>query len=90
MKPQGLAHVEAAKADGRWQLAYSPPSQAKAPSEFIANMKKDKAAWAFYQTLNKANVYAIIYRLQTAKKPETRQRRMDQIMAMLSQRKAFH
>lgn len=53
-------------------------------------LRKNKKAAAFFKTLNKANVYAIVYRLETAKKPETREKRMKTILAMLEQGKAFH
>ena len=90
MKPAGQAEIDAAKADGRWQAAYDSPSNATFPEDFLAALAKDKKAHAFFESLNKANRYAIAYRLQTAKKPETRQRRMDQILAMLSRGESFH
>ena len=90
MMPQGLAAIEAAKADGRWQAAYDSPRNAAPPEDFLAALKKDSKALAFFKSLNKANVYAIVYRLQTAKKPETRARRMKLILEMLSQGKSFH
>ena len=90
MRPPGLAQVRAAQADGRWERAYSPPSQAQAPADFLKALGRDKAAQAFFKTLNRANVYAIAYRLETAKKPETRERRMAQILAMLKAGKKFH
>lgn len=90
MKPQGLAYVDAAKADGRWDLAYSPPSQAKVPSDLLQELKKDKSAEAFFKTLNKANRYSIVYRLETAKKPETRKRRLGSILTMMKEGKKYH
>jgi uncharacterized protein YdeI (YjbR/CyaY-like superfamily) len=90
MRSQGIAQVEAAKADGRWKQAYSPPSEARVPSDFLRELKKDKIAEAFFKTLNKANLYAIVYRLETAKKPETRERRFNQILAMMKDGKKFH
>lgn len=80
MKPKGLAEVEAAKADGRWEQAYDSASNMVVPEDFLAELAKDKKAEAFFQTLNKANVYAIAWRLQTAKKAETRARRMNVIL----------
>ncbi len=90
MTRAGLAAVEAAKADGRWQAAYASPRQAAPPEDFLIALAKDKNAKAFFGTLNKANVYSIVYRLQTAKKPETRERRMKMILAMLSRGEKFH
>lgn len=90
MKPEGLAQVKAAKADGRWKQAYSPPSQAKAPADLLKELKKDKKAEAYFKTLNRANLYAIVYRLETAKKPETRERRFKQILAMMKKGEKFH
>jgi uncharacterized protein YdeI (YjbR/CyaY-like superfamily) len=90
MRRRGIAQVEAAKADGRWEQAYSPPSEATVPSDLLRELKKDKIAEAFFKTLNKANLYAIVYRLETAKKPETRERRFNQILAMMKDGKKFH
>jgi len=90
MRPAGLAEIAAAKKDGRWTAAYDPPSEAKVPADFIKQLKSDKAAHAFFKTLNKTNLYAIIYRLQTAKKPETRERRMTLILDMMKKGKKFH
>ncbi len=82
--------VEAAKADGRWKAAYDSPRNALPLEDFLKELGKNKKAKAFFETLNKANVYAIVYRLQTAKKPETRERRMKLILAMMAEGKAFH
>lgn len=90
MTRAGLAAVEAAKADGRWQAAYASPRQAAPPDDFLKALGKDKKAQAFFETLNKANVFSIVYRLQTAKKPETRERRMKAILAMLARGEKFH
>lgn len=79
MKPAGLKEVEAAKTDGRWESAYDSPSNMKVPDDFLKQLQKDEKAYAFFLTLNKANTYAIAWRLQTAKKPETRERRMKAI-----------
>src|ERR1041384_4901545 len=70
MTPSGLAAVEAAKADGRWSAAYDSPKNSAAPADFLKLLAQDKKARAFFHTLNKANTYAITYRLQTAKTPE--------------------
>lgn len=90
MTPAGLKAVEAAKADGRWHTAYDSPRNAAPPEDFLKLLGKDKKAKAFFATLNKSNVYAIVYRLQTAKKPETRERRMKMILEMLARGEKFH
>ena len=90
MRPAGQAEIDAAKKDGRWTAAYDSPSKAAVPEDFLAALRKDKKAQAFFDSLNKANRYAISYRLQTAKKPETRQQRMEMILAMLARGEAFH
>ena len=84
MQPPGLAAVEAAKRDGRWARAYDSPRNAKVPDDFVRELKKDKAAYAFYQTLNRLNHYAIAYRLGSAKKPETRERRKQLFLEMMA------
>lgn len=83
MKEPGLAHVRAAKADGRWESAYHPASEMKVPADFLAALEGKPKAKQFFETLNKSSRYAIAYRLATAKKPETRQRRFEQFMDML-------
>jgi uncharacterized protein YdeI (YjbR/CyaY-like superfamily) len=90
MARAGLAAVAAAKADGRWQIAYDSPRNAAPPEDFLKALGKHKKARAFFETLNRSNVYAIIYRLQTAKKPETRQKRMRLILEMLKRGEKFH
>jgi uncharacterized protein YdeI (YjbR/CyaY-like superfamily) len=90
MSAAGLKAVEAAKADGRWQAAYSSPRNAIPPEDFLKELARNKKAKAFFESLNKANVYAIVYRLQTARKPETRKKRMQLILAMMRQGKKFH
>jgi uncharacterized protein YdeI (YjbR/CyaY-like superfamily) len=90
MTAAGLKAVEAAKADGRWQAAYSSPGTAAPPEDFLKELARNKKARAFFASLNKANVYAIVYRLQTARKPETRAKRMQLILNMMRQGKKFH
>ncbi len=90
MQPSGLQQIAAAKADGRWEAAYDSPRNAVPPEDFLRELAKHKKAAAFFETLNKANVYAIVYRLQTAKKPETRERRMTAILEMLKKGEKFH
>lgn len=90
MHQTGLKAVEAAKADGRWQAAYDSPRDASAPKDFLQELAKNKKAKVFFETLSKANVYSIVYRLQTAKKPESREKRMKMILAMLDRGEKFH
>ena len=90
MTAAGLKAVEAAKADGRWQAAYDSHRTATPPEDFLKALGKCQPAKTFFETLNRANVYAIVYRLQTAKKPETRERRMKNILAMLARGEKFH
>ena len=90
MTPAGLEEVEAAKADGRWAAAYDSPANAMVPPEFVRELARNAKAKRFYSTLNKANLYAIAYRLQTAKRPETKLRRMKLIIEMLARGEKFH
>jgi uncharacterized protein YdeI (YjbR/CyaY-like superfamily) len=90
MKAAGQAQIDAAKQDGRWAAAYDSYSQATFPEEFLAAVRRNKRTSAFFDSLSKPNRYAIAYRLQTAKKPETRQRRMEMILAMLKRGESFH
>lgn len=83
MKPPGTAAVEAAKSDGRWSKAYDSPRNVKIPEDFLSELKKNKEAYAFFETLNRVNQYAIAYRLGSAKKPETRERRMKLFLEMM-------
>lgn len=90
MKAAGQAAIDAAKRDGGWASAYDSQSNAIFPEDFLAALRKNKKAKAFFEALTKANRYAIAYRLQTAKKPETKKRRMEMILAMLGRGAAFH
>jgi uncharacterized protein YdeI (YjbR/CyaY-like superfamily) len=90
IKAAGQAQIDAAKKDGRWTAAYDSFSKATFPEDFLAAVRRNKKTNAFFESLSKANRYAIAYRLQTAKKPETRQRRMEMILAMLNRGEAFH
>jgi uncharacterized protein YdeI (YjbR/CyaY-like superfamily) len=90
MTSAGLAAVEAAKADGRWAAAYPSLRNVVPPEDFLRELSKDSQAEAFFKTLDKTNVYSIVYRLTTAIKPDTREKRMKVILAMMSQRKTFH
>lgn len=86
MTPAGQREIERAKADGRWDRAYEPPSRATLPGEFLAELDKpkNKKAKAFLATLPRVNHYAIHYRLHSAKKEETRQARMANMLALLN------
>lgn len=84
MQEQGLVHVRAAKADGRWQAAYSPASEMNVPADFIAAVESKPKLKVFFETLNRSSRYVIAYGLSTAKKPETRQRRFEKFLDMLA------
>lgn len=90
MKPAGFKAVEDAKKDGRWEKAYDSPVNMKIPDDFLKALSKNKKALAFFNTLNKTNTFAIGWRLQTAKKPETREKRMKAILEMLKKGEKFH
>ena len=90
MKPAGFAEIEKAKADGRWEKAYDAPSTMTIPEDFLIALTKNKKAKTFFESLNKTNVYAIVWRLQTAKKPETRTKRMNVILEMLSKEEKLY
>lgn len=83
MQPSGFATVETAKADGRWQAAYASSSTFEMPADFMAELAKRPDASASFQALAKANRYAIYFHLHTAKRPETRARRMREFIAEL-------
>jgi uncharacterized protein YdeI (YjbR/CyaY-like superfamily) len=90
MQPSGLAAVTLARQDGRWDTAYDSPSRAAVPPDFHAALDRHTKAKAFFTTLSSANRYALLYRLQTAKKAETRARRIEQFIDMLKHGKTFH
>jgi uncharacterized protein YdeI (YjbR/CyaY-like superfamily) len=83
MRPSGLAEVERAKADGRWAAAYAGQKTSTVPDDLQRELDARPQAKAFFAGLNSQNRYAILYRLQDAKKPETRARRLAQFVAML-------
>lgn len=89
MTPSGLREVQAAKSDGRWESAYDSFSNAKVPEDFLKELAKNKKAKAFFETLNKTNLYSISYRLQTAKKAETREKRIKEIIQKLARGEKF-
>ncbi len=83
MQPAGIAEVERAKADGRWDAAYAPPSEMEVPDDFVKEVSKHPKAFEFFNSLNKTNRFAIAFRLATVKKPETRKRRMEKLLEMM-------
>ncbi|MFZ1484180.1 MAG: YdeI/OmpD-associated family protein [Candidatus Saccharimonadales bacterium] len=87
MKPAGLAEAERAKADGRWQVAYDKPTDMVIPKDFLAAINKNKKALATFETLNRTSLFTIGFKLQTAKKPETRANRMDALIKLLEEGK---
>ena len=90
MTPAGLAHVEVARADGRWDSAYEGSATMDIPQDFLDALAALPEAEAFFRTLDRKNLYPIYYRLQTAKRPETRARRMQQILEQLGRGERFH
>ncbi|MHB1505216.1 MAG: YdeI/OmpD-associated family protein [Sulfobacillus sp.] len=90
MQPAGLAAVDAARQDGRWQRAYDSHRTSTVPPDFEAALDQHPAAREFFKTLNKTNVYAILWRIQTAKKPDTRRVRIASLIAMLVEGKTLH
>jgi len=84
MKPAGLATVEQARADGRWDAAYEPQSRATVPDDLQRALDENPKAKAFFETLNGVNRYAILYRIRDAKRPETRARNIEKFVAMLA------
>ncbi len=90
MHTAGLAVVQAAKADGRWDRAYDSPGTVTVPDDLQAALDAHPKARAFFETLKGANRYAILYRIQTAVKPETRARRIAEFVAMLRRGETLH
>ena len=90
MTPAGLVHVEAAKADGRWDNAYEGSAAMTMPQDFLDALDALPVAKAFFQTLDRKNLYPIYYRLHTAKRPETRAMRLSKILAQLDRGERFH
>jgi len=90
MKPAGIQAVDSAKADGRWDAAYDPASTATVPDDLQAALDANPKAKEFFATLNGANRYAILFRVQTAKKPETRAKRIATLVEMLERNEKIH
>ena len=90
MKPAGIRTVESAKADGRWDAAYDPASTMTVPEDLQAALDANPKAREFFATLNGANRYAVLFRVQTAKKPETRAKRIATLVQMLERNEKIH
>jgi uncharacterized protein YdeI (YjbR/CyaY-like superfamily) len=90
MKPAGLEEVDRARKDGRWDAAYDSPSGATVPADFEKELERHPKAKAFFKTLSRANSYAITWRIQTAKKSETRERRIRTFIEMLEKGETLH
>ena len=90
MQPAGHAEIDRAKADGRWDAAYDSPANATVPDDLAAMLRKDPLARRFFESLDSQNRYAILHRLATAKKPETRARRLATYVAMLREGRKLH
>jgi uncharacterized protein YdeI (YjbR/CyaY-like superfamily) len=90
MAPAGLREVERARADGRWEAAYDSHATATVPPDLQAALDADAGAAAFFAGLDSANRYAILYRIQEARRPETRARRIATFVAMLAEGRRIH
>lgn len=90
MKPAGQAEIDRAKADGRWDQAYDSPSNAKVPDDLAAALRKYPRARRFFDALDARNRYAVLHRLMTAKKPETRAKRLAILIEMLREERKLH
>jgi uncharacterized protein YdeI (YjbR/CyaY-like superfamily) len=90
MRPAGLAEVDRAKADGRWDAAYEPPSKATVPPDLQRALDRNPAAAAFFATLNSQDRFVILRRIEDAKKPETRARRIEKSVTMLTDQTKPH
>lgn len=90
MAPAGVAEVERAKADGRWDAAYDPPSTATAPPDLQQALDENPAAGAFFASLSSSNRFSIVYRINDAKRPETRARRIARYVEMCARGETIH
>jgi uncharacterized protein YdeI (YjbR/CyaY-like superfamily) len=90
MRPAGHAEVERAKADGRWEAAYAGPASMEIPADLAEALAAEPKAQAMFEGLNSQNRYAILYRIATAKRAETRARKIEQFVAMLSRGETVH
>jgi uncharacterized protein YdeI (YjbR/CyaY-like superfamily) len=90
MRSAGLAQIEAATADGRWDKAYAPASSAQVPCDLQSALNENPTAAAFFKTLSSRNRYAILYRIGAVKKTETRKRKIREFVAMLERGETIH
>ena len=90
MHPAGLAEVERAKADGRWEAAYAGSATIEVPADLVAALEAEPEAQAMFEKLNRQNRYSVLYRIQEAKRPETRARRIEKYVAMLARGETIH
>lgn len=90
MRPAGQREVDAAKADGRWDAAYDGARNMEVPPELAAALAKNRKARTFFETLDKSNRYSVCWRVQTAKKPETKAKRVETLVAMLARGEKIH
>ena len=90
MQAPGYAQIEAAKADGRWARAYDGARTSAVPEDLLAAMEAQPRAKAFFATIDAANRYAVLWRIQTAVKAETRARRIAQLVDMLARGERIH
>ena len=90
MKPSGLAAVEHAKANGRWEAAYEGAATSETPQDFLDALARSPKAATFFETLSKQNKYAVYFRLNDAKKPETRARRIAKFVEMFERGEKFY
>jgi uncharacterized protein YdeI (YjbR/CyaY-like superfamily) len=90
MAPAGMREIERARADGRWEAAYDSHSTATVPDDLLAELERNDAARAFFAALDSNNRYAILYRIQEARRPETRARRISKYVAMLGEGRKIH
>jgi uncharacterized protein YdeI (YjbR/CyaY-like superfamily) len=90
MRDGGVAQVEAAKADGRWEQAYDSARTIETPDDFREALDQNPKALEFWSILTKSNTYTILWRIQTAKRPETRQARIEQFIDMLNNGEKIH
>jgi uncharacterized protein YdeI (YjbR/CyaY-like superfamily) len=90
MKAGGLKAIEAARADGRWEGAYDSPRSATVPEDLERALAANPTAKSFFESLNSANRYAVLFRVQTSRKPETRARWIERLVGMLERGEKLH
>jgi uncharacterized protein YdeI (YjbR/CyaY-like superfamily) len=90
LRAAGLEQIDQAKADGRWNAAYQSQGKAEPPSDFLGALARNPRAKRFFETLDRANRYAIIYRVNDAKRPETRSKRIAKFVEMLARGETIH